>query len=219
MWKRNKCLGQAIDDITVTYEAATLSWLPTTFTESLTATEGTNSVTISGNITHAGEYTYEVTATSTNNCELKKKTITITVSDTNKLSSASSLNQTICLGTDIEGIELDTANCTLTFSPELNTKGLTYNATNATINGTPSVAESFTVTITATPATDGCNAAKTLEFTINVLDTNKLEFADPATATQEICLGEPIADIVLDTANCTLDLTAVLLPAKRQLLW
>jgi hypothetical protein len=207
---QNKCLGQAIDDITVTYEAATLSWLPTTFTESLTATEGTNSVTISGNITHAGEYTYEVTATSTNNCELKKKTITITVSDTNKLSSASSLNQTICLGTDIEGIELDTANCTLTFSPELNTKGLTYNATNATINGTPSVAESFTVTITATPATDGCNAAKTLEFTINVLDTNKLEFADPATATQEICLGEPIADIVLDTANCTLDLTAVL---------
>ena len=203
---QNKCLGQAIDDITVTYEAATLSWLPTTFTESLTATEGTNSVTISGNITHAGEYTYEVTATSTNNCELKKKTITITVSDTNKLSSASSLNQTICLGTDIEGIELDTANCTLTFSPELNTKGLTYNATNATINGTPSVAESFTVTITATPATDGCNAAKTLD----VLDTNKLEFADPATATQEICLGEPIADIVLDTANCTLDLTAVL---------
>ena len=206
---QTKCLGQAIDNITVNYEAANLSWNPTSFTEGLTSTESANTVTLSGNITHAGTYTYVVTATSTNNCGTKEATITLTVNDTNKLSSASTLTQTICLGTDIDGIVLDTANCTLSFSPELSTKGLSYNATTATISGTPSVAENFTVTITATPATDGCNAAKTLAFTITVLDTNKLEFVDPATATQEICLGEPIADIVLDTANCTLDLSQV----------
>ena len=204
--EQSKCLGQAIDDITVTYEAAILSWTPTTFADGLTATDVTNTVTIAGNITSAGIYTYEVTATSTNGCDPKTETITLTVNDTNKLAAMNPtlLTQEICLGEEIKAIVLDTANCTLNFEPALNTIGLAYNDADHQIEGTP-VKGVHNVTITATPATDGCNAAKTLEFTITVNDTNKLAAVTPALLEQEICLGSDIEIIVLDTANCSLE--------------
>ena len=208
---QTKCLGQPLDTIKVNYEAATLSW-STTFTEGIETSDATGLFKMFDTIKNPGTYTYVVTATSTNTyaCDPKEETITLVINDTNKLTSTSNLNQTICLGNEIEGIELDTANCTLTFSPELSTKGLAYSDASHTITGAPTMAENFTVTVTATPTISGCYTDKTLEFSITVLDTNKLDFVDPTKATQAICLGNEIEGIELDTANCTLEFSPAL---------
>ena len=207
---QTKCLGQPIDTIKVNYEAATLSWSGN-FTDGIETSDETGLYKMFDTIKNPGTYTYVVTATSTNTyaCDPKEETITLVINDTNKLSSNSDLDQVICLGQPIEDIVLDTANCTLAFSPALNTMNLTFDPATATISGTPTeAATETTFTITATATNDGCNAEKTLEFKVTVKDTNKL--SSNSDLDQVICLGQPIENIVLDTANCTLEFAPAL---------
>ena len=196
------CLGEDMKDIVLDTANCTLAFEPELSTKGLAFDPAT--ATISGTPTEAETFTVTITAESTVGCESRELSFTLTVNDTNKLAfTTTNTEQSICLGQSIEGIVLDTANCTLAFEPELNTMNLVFDPATATISGTPEEATTLTFTISATPINSGCNNEKTLKFTIGVKDTNILEIASE-NGEQEICLGEAIEDILLDTANCTL---------------
>ena len=137
-------------------------------------------------------------------------TIIVRLKDTVTL-SADLLTQEICLGMDITGIILDTANCELSFKLNEGTysnsltigHGLSYDATSHSIVGKPDEAMVYTISIKGTNG-NSCGE-KEVTVTITAKDTNKL--SSTTTITSPICLGQPITDIVLDTANCTLAFT------------
>ena len=137
-------------------------------------------------------------------------TIIVRLKDTVTL-SADLLTQEICLGTDITGIILDTANCELSFKLNEGTysnsltigHGLSYDATSHSIVGKPDEAMVYTISIKGTNG-NSCGE-KEVTVTITAKDTNKL--SSTTTITSPICLGQPITDIVLDTANCMLAFT------------
>ena len=183
------CLGGAIEEIAITYEAATLNSI--TYCEGLSYDSETGKVT--GTPTAAGTYNYTITATSneTPSCGSKSENITIVVNDTVKF-NATNLSQELCLGASITPIVLDTAHCTLDFG-EMPDE-LSYNETSHQIEGRLTEAGTYNFTVTAT---NGCNT-KTKDVSITVNDTVKLTVTN---ATQELCLGTPITLIGIVASN------------------
>ena len=194
------CLGQPIEAIEIAYEAATLNTI--TYCEGLSYNSETGKVT--GTPTAAGTYNYTITATSdeTPSCGSKSENITIVVNDTVKL-TVTPATQTLCLGTAITPIVLDTAHCDLDFGdmPE----ELSYNATAHQIEGRLTEAGTYNFTVTAT---NGCGT-KTQNVSIIVNDTVKLTVTN---ATQELCLGTPITTIEIEAENGTVSFVG--LPAE-----
>ena len=189
------CLGTAIEPIALTIANCTLDFgqMPT---NELTYDETNN--TITGELTTAGVHSFTITASSEHGCSSKSVPVFITMNDTVKL-AATHTTQTLCLGAEIEPIVLTIANCSLNFGQM--SDELTYNETNNTITGELTTAGVHTFTITASSTT--CSSTeKSVEVSITMNDTARLVATN---TTQELCLGEPITDIVLDTAHCTLD--------------
>ena len=183
------CLGGAIDEIAITYEAATLNSI--TYCDGLSYDSETGKVT--GTPTAAGTYNYTITATSnqTPSCGSKSENITIVVNDTVKF-NATNLSQELCLGASINPIVFDTAHCTLNFD-EMPDE-LSYNATDHQIEGRLTEAGTYNFTVTAT---NGCGT-KTKNVSITMNDTVKLTVTN---STQELCLGTPITLIGIIASN------------------
>ena len=194
------CLGGAIEEIAITYEAATLNTI--TYCDGLSYDSETGKVT--GTPTAAGTYNYTITATSdeTPSCGSKSENITIVVNDTVKF-NATDLSQELCLGASITPIVLDTAHCTLNFG-EMPDE-LSYNETSHQIEGRLTEAGTYNFTVTAT---NGCNT-KTKDVSITVNDTVSLTVTP---ATQTLCLGTPITTIEIEAENGTV--TFINLPAE-----
>ena len=189
------CLGTAIEPIALTTANCTLDFgqMPNELTYDATSN------TITGELTTAGVHSFTITATSEHGCSSKSLPVFITMNDTVKL-AATNTTQTLCLGTAIEPIALTMANCELDFG-QMPTSELTYDESDHVITGELSTADEHTFTITASSTT--CpSTMKSVEVSITMNDTARLVVTN---TTQELCLGEPIADIVLDTAHCTLD--------------
>lgn len=128
----------------------------------------------------------------------------ITINTTNK-------NQVICLGQSIADITITTTNAKpLTTSSVVITpaSGLTFNPSTMKITGAPTSADTFYVAITAENEFTGspCPTATAYD-TIIVKDTVTLSVAP---ATQEICLGNAISDIVITSTNATISVVGTL---------
>ena len=186
---QSRCLGTPITAIVLDTAHCTLNF---TLPAGLTYNEADHQ--IEGEIATAGIHHFTVIAT--NGCGTKQVTGTITMNDTVKLAAADT-TQTLCLGTPITAIVLDTAHCTLNLTLPA---GLTYNEADHQIEGEIATAGIHHFTVIAT---NGCGT-KQVTGTITMNDTVKLAAAD---TTQTLCLGAPITAIVLDTAHCTLNLT------------
>ena len=198
--EQTKCLGLPIDTIRIDTANCTLSFEPA-LPAGLTFI-GEESYII-GSIATAGNYTFNIKATSNASAcsddEYSKVVkVDITINDTNKLATVSDVEQFFCLGNPMSDIVLDTANCELSFEPALS-HGISYDVENHKITGVPDTAMVFNYTITATNA-NGCNDPKTLAITITVNDTAKLELLSN-NADQEFCLGDTIKPIAFMTAN------------------
>ncbi len=191
-----KCLGDEIDEIVIESANCTLDFGQ--MSEELAYDAETHKIT--GRLTSAGVHSFTITATSEHGCSSKSVPVFITMNDTVKL-AATNTTQTYCLGTAIEPIELTIANCELDFG-QMPTDELTYDESDHIITGEVTSAGEHTFTITASSTT--CpSSEKSVVVTITMNDTVRIEATN---ATQELCLGEPITPIVLDTAHCTLDL-------------
>ena len=189
------CLGTAIEPIALTTANCTLDFGQ--MSQELAYDAETHKIT--GRLTSAGVHSFTITATSEHGCSSKSLPVFITMNDTVKL-AATNTTQTHCLGTAIEPIELTIANCELDFG-QMPTSELTYDESDHVIRGELNSAGEHTFTITASSTT--CpSTMKSVEVSITMNDTARLVVTY---TTQELCLGEPIADIVLDTAHCTLD--------------
>ena len=154
--------------------------------------DNSDHIAITGELTTAGTHTFTITAS--NNCGNKTADVSITMLDTAKL-TATNTTQTLCLGTPIQPIVLDTAHCTLDFDEMPD--GLSYNATTHQIEGQLTEADEYEFTITAT--TNGCGT-KTQDVSITVNDTVSLTVTP---ATQTLCLGTPITTIEIEAENGT----------------
>ena len=198
--EQTKCLGRPIDTIRIDTSNCTLSFEPA-LPAGLTFI-GEESYII-GSIATAGNYTFNIKATSNASAcsddEYSKVVkVDITINDTNKLATVSDVEQFFCLGNPMSDIVLDTANCELSFEPALS-HGISYDVENHKITGVPDTAMVFNYTITATNA-NGCNDPKTLAITITVNDTAKLELLSNS-ADQEFCFGNAIEPIAFKSAN------------------
>ncbi len=204
------CLGNAIVPILIDSAFCTLTF--PNMPQGLSYNAETHQ--IEGTITTAGTYNFNIAGASTTGCHAYNKDIavTLTINDTVKLSSSSDLDQELCLGTAIENIELDTAFCSLTFTPELSTANLSYDAATHAITGTPDSAGTYDFTITATSNNDCDSYNKTLDFKIVVNDTVKLTTATPDNLDQKFCLGTELDTIKLAVENGTLSIIDGSLP-------
>ena len=192
------CLGTAIQPIVLDTAHCTLDFGQMSSELTYNATNNT----ITGELTSAGVHSFTITASSTT-CPSTEKSVevSITMNDTARL-VATNTTQILCLGTNITPIVLDTAHCTLDFGNM--SDGLSYNGTAHQIEGRLTTAGTHEFTITATAA-NNCGS-KTQNVSITMNDTVRLYATN---ATQTLCLGTAIQPIVLDTAHCTLDLTAL----------
>ena len=150
---------------------------------------------IEGEILTAGVHNFTVTATS--DCGEKSVDITITMNDTAHF-EADNLTQTLCLGTNITPIVLDTAHCTLDFGSMSNE--LSYNAAAHQLEGRLTTAGTHEFTITAT-AGNNCGS-KTQNVSITMNDTVKLVALSRADDfSQEFCKGIAMTDLNFYVAN------------------
>ena len=195
------CLGQSIENIVLSYENCTLNLNELDIPGIRVEDDIIMGAPTSANMEEG--YIFEIVATSTANpaCESKTETITIVVNDTVKLAMNAEFGdttQTICLGQSIEEIAFE-SNVDLYWDNDNNDFGITFE--EISIAGTPTQPGVFHYTVYASEDLY-CNP-KAITGTITVKDTNKLAIISE-NEEQEICLGQSIGDIMLDTSNCTL---------------
>ncbi|MCQ2217681.1 MAG: putative Ig domain-containing protein, partial [Paludibacteraceae bacterium] len=194
------CANTAIDPVVITSANATVttSALPV----GLSFTDGK----ISGTPTTAGTYTVTITATSdqTPACEPQTKTFNLTVNPLVEL-AATNLTQTVCANSAIDPVVITSANATVTTS-EL-PAGLSFAA--GKISGTPTIAGTYTITITATSnQTPACDSqTETFSLTVNAKTLLTLSSTDDV-----ICLGDAMPELTITSENATIS-TESALPA------
>jgi len=185
------CRNSPITNVTMATTGATgatFAGLPTGVTGSWAG----NVATISGTPTVSGTFNY--TVTTTGGCPPATNTGTIVVNNGNTITSGT--NQTVCINSAINNINLTTTGATgATFS------GLPTGVTGswagnvATISGTPTVSGTFNYTVNTT---GGCPPASTTG-TITVIPGNTIA----AGTSQSICMNAAITTISLATTGAT----------------
>ena len=208
------CLGENITPIPVIYGNSTISFsTPLTDGLVITAPDGTD--TITGKPVSNGEFTYVITASSTNGCTdyNKQETVTITVNDTVKLNiDGTKKKQTICLGESITPIPVTYSNAAISLNTPLAADlVITSPDGTDTVSGRPLAAGVYEYIITAASTNNCASYNKTDTITITVKDTVKLEISDASnTQTQTICLGENITPIPVIYENSTISFSTPL---------
>jgi hypothetical protein len=195
------CINTAITNITYSTTGATgatYSGLPT----GVTGAWASNVVTISGTPSVAGTFSYTITLTGGCGNITKTGTITVTANNTITLTSAGGTDaQTVCINTAITNITYSTTGATGASYSGLPTGVSGAWASNVvTISGTPSVAGTFTYTITLT---GGCgNITKTGTITVTANNTITLTSAG-GTDAQTVCINHAITNITYSTTGAT----------------
>jgi hypothetical protein len=111
-------------------------------------------------------------------------------------------NQTVCVNTAITPITYSTTGATgATFSGLPTGVTGTFSGDNITISGTPTVAGTFTYTVTLT---GGCGGVTTATGTIIVQPNNTIMLtSDPGTNNQTVCVNTAITPITYSTTGAT----------------
>ncbi len=194
------CINTPINNITYTSTGATgatFSGLPA----GVTGVWVSNNVTISGSPSVAGFYNYVVTLTGGCGIVIATGTISVTPNSTLTLTSANS-TQTRCINTAI-------ANITYTVGGSGTGAGVTglpagvtgfYSAGVFTISGTPTVAGTYTYTVTTT----GPCAQATATGTITVTPNNTIVLSSATgTDNQTKCINTALTNITYTTTGAT----------------
>ncbi len=195
---QTKCINTAIT--TTTY--ATTGATGATFTglpAGVTGTWASNTVTISGTPTVSGAFTYTVTLTG--GCGTATTTGTITVTPDNTITLVAGGNQSVCVNSAITTTVYGTTGATGVVFSGL-PSGLTGSwASNVvTINGTPTVAGTYTYTVTLN---GGCGNVTT-SHTIIVTPVNTINLSSSAgTDAQQCCINAPLTLITYTTTGAT----------------
>jgi hypothetical protein len=198
------CVNTAITPITYSTTGATgatFSGLPT----GVTGTFSGGNITISGTPTVAGTFNYTVTLTGTGGCgSVTAATGTIIVQPNNTITLTSAPgtdNQTVCVNTDITPITYSTTGATgATFSGLPTGVTGTFSGGYITISGTPTVAGTFTYTVTLT---GGCGNV-TATGTIIVQPNNTITLTSaPGTDNQTVCVSTAITPITYSATSAT----------------
>ena len=195
------CINTAITDITygtTGATGATVTGLPA----GVTGTWAANVVTITGTPTVSGTFSYTITLTGGCGVITASGTINSTPDNTSVLTSAAGTdNQTVCINNAITDITYGTtgaAGATVTGLPAGVTG--TWAANVVTITGTPTVAGTFSYTITLT---GGCGVV-TATGTIIVSDDNTVILTSaPGTDSQTLCINTALIDITYGTTGAT----------------
>jgi len=195
------CVNTAITPITYSTTGATVA----TFADLPAGVTGTFSggyITISGTPTASGTFNYTVTLTG--GCGNVTATGTIIVQPNNTItltSAPGTNNQTVCVNTAITPITYNTTGATgATFSDLPPGVTGTFSGGNITISGTPTVAGTFTYTVTLT---GGCGNV-TATGTIMVQPDNTItRTSAPGTDNQTVCVNTAITPITYSTTGAT----------------
>jgi hypothetical protein len=197
------CVNTAITPITYSTTGATgatFSGLPT----GVTGTFSGGNITISGTPTVAGTFNYTVTDRDRRLRDVTAATGTIIVQPNNTITLTSAPgtdNQTVCVNTDITPITYSTTGATgATFSGLPTGVTGTFSGGYITISGTPTVAGTFTYTVTLT---GGCGNV-TATGTIIVQPNNTITLTSaPGTDNQTVCVSTAITPITYSATGAT----------------
>ena len=196
MLTQEVCVGNPIVEVPIEYHNAALVSTDLTANGLILTQHHNGNDTVKGTIATPGEYSYTITATSTNGCGStdKSMTVSVTVKDTVKLTIEPEV-QTLCLGQNITPVKINYANGhinTLTL-----TSGLSITAPDGTdtISGAPTTAGTYVYEVTAS-SDNNCSAYNKIKtITIVVNDT----LAPTLTSNSPVCLGNPVT--VSETAG------------------
>jgi gliding motility-associated-like protein len=161
-----------------------------------------NVVTISGTPTVAGNYTYTITLTGGCGIITKTGSMSVLPNNTISLSSANGTNaQTVCINTAITATTYTTTGATgATVSGLPTGVSGSYAGNTFTINGTPTVAGTYTYTITTT---GGCSVA-TISGSIEVTPNNTVVLSSATgTDAQTVCINTAISNATYTTTGAT----------------
>ncbi|MEY4571060.1 MAG: putative adhesin [Bacteroidota bacterium] len=188
------CLGTAISpDITFTTTGATGIGTPTNLPTGVTATFSGNTITVSGTPTATGTFNYTIPLTG--GCGTINATGTITISDVNTVSSASS-NPTLCINTSISPvITFSTTIASGIGAPTGIPTGVnaTFSSNTITVSGTPTAAGTFNYSI---PLTGGCGTVNaTGTITVNPSLTPTFNSWGP------FCQNDILAQVMLPNSS------------------
>jgi gliding motility-associated-like protein len=194
------CINTAINTATYTTTGATNASV-TNLPPGVTGTWSNNVVTINGTPTVAGTYTYTVTTSGGCSVAITTGTIVVTPNNTIVLSSANGTDaQSVCINTAINNATYTTTGATNANVTNL-PPGVTGTWANnqVTISGTPTLAGTYTYTITLL---GGCGVI-TKTGTIIVNQNSIVLSSAPATAAQTICINSPVTNITFNTTIAT----------------
>ena len=199
------CVNTALTNITHSTTGATgisnagvagLNGLPA----GVSASFGSNTITISGTPTVSGTYNYSIPLTG--GCGSVNATGTITVTPANTAGAASS-TQTLCINTALTNITHSTTGATgISNAGVSGGNGLpagvsaSWASNTITISGTPTASGTFNYSI---PLTGGCgivNATGTI--TVSAVNT-----AGAASSTPTLCINSPLTNITHATTGAT----------------
>ena len=139
-----------------------------------------------------GTTTYTVTGSTSNGCTTTA-TATVTVNPLPSITLSDNSNQAVCSGTAINNITATYAGGSASGS---NMLGLTFNANNGTISGTPNGSGEYTITVTSS---HGCGSA-TASGTITV---NPNPVATLSLPSVTACEGAAITPVIATTSGGT----------------
>ncbi|MCR4811573.1 MAG: putative Ig domain-containing protein, partial [Bacteroidales bacterium] len=164
------------------------------------------STSVTAHPTSANTFTYTITATDKNTCTGTAST-TVVVYDTASLAVTNN-DQTKCLGTAIDNIVITYEHASLAITSGTLPAGLsmTNNTSPDTISGTPTTANDYSFTITASN-TAGC---KTKNQVIHITVNDTVKLTPLAAQSEEICLGTAITKVPIHYEHGTLSVTPAL---------
>lgn len=198
------CQNTAINSIT--YSTTNVTGVTITGVPSLTASYNANVVTVSGAPTSAGVYTFTVSFTGGCQTITATGTITVTASNTLALSSAAGTNsQSVCINTPITSITYASTGATTASVTGL-PSGVSYSfaANTVTISGTPTIAGTYSYTVT----TSGGCGPNTLSGTI-VVNPNATISLLSGSATSTICINNVITPIVYQSTSSATNISII----------
>ena len=227
------CSGNEITPIGISYSNATIdfSWQdanqntnPTEVYSYMLGNSLHAVITLPANVTAPVAYTYTVTAIADgahNQCTVEPLTGVITVNPAVVLTANTGLNIAVCEGVEIaNAVSMSYANASaptiawlwydendqqMTSAPSGVNFTVDANQQKATIGGTPTVAGSYTYTVTAASATCASQSL-TGTLTVNPLVTLTASVAD---TTQTLCFGGSIRDIAVTHTHSTVTVTGL----------
>ena len=151
-----------------------------------------NSNTVTPPTGTVGTATYTVTGSTSNGCTTTA-TATVTVNPLPSVTLSNNHDQTLCAGTTIDNITATYAGGSASGS---NMLGLTFNANNGTISGTPNGSGQYTITVTSTFTPSCGTASASGTITVNPAPTVTLS-QNNVTA----CSGNAITPITVTTSG------------------